>query len=235
MSNKPIALDTYEAVAEAFAAAVDTKPHNAYYERPATLSLLPEISGKRVLDAGCGAGVYSAWLIERGAEVFAIDASPKMLELTRRRLGRTHDIRQADLGQPLTFLDSSSFDIVLSPLVLDHIEDWRSTFAEFYRVLRPSGHFVFSVDHPLRDFTFFKSKNYFETELVGCEWKGFGRVYVPGFRRSLGELFNPLLEAGFSVEKVLEPLPTEEFKLADPLGHEKLQQHPIFLCIRARK
>jgi hypothetical protein len=44
-------LDAYEALAESYAARVDTKPHNAYCERPATLSLLPAIGGKRVLDA----------------------------------------------------------------------------------------------------------------------------------------------------------------------------------------
>ncbi len=38
MTDKPIALDAYETLAAAYAAAVDTKPHNAYYERPATLS-----------------------------------------------------------------------------------------------------------------------------------------------------------------------------------------------------
>jgi hypothetical protein len=38
MTDKPIALDAYEALAEAYAAVIDTKPHNAYYERPATLS-----------------------------------------------------------------------------------------------------------------------------------------------------------------------------------------------------
>ena len=67
MAGKPIALDAYETLAEAYASVVDTKPHNAYYERPATLSLLPNVNGKRVLDAGCGPGVYSEWLIERGA------------------------------------------------------------------------------------------------------------------------------------------------------------------------
>jgi ubiquinone/menaquinone biosynthesis C-methylase UbiE len=63
MTDKPIALDAYETLAAAYAAVIDTKPHNAYYERPATLSLMPEVKGKRVLDAGCGTGVYSEWLI----------------------------------------------------------------------------------------------------------------------------------------------------------------------------
>lgn len=64
--DKHIAFDAYEKLADAYAAMVDTKPHNAYLERPATLSLLPNVKGKRVLDAGCGPGVYSEWLVKHG-------------------------------------------------------------------------------------------------------------------------------------------------------------------------
>ena len=237
-SDKPIALDAYEILAEAYASVVDTKPHNAYYERPATLSLLPEVRGKRVLDAACGPGVYAEWLVTRGAEVVAIDVSPKMVELARRRLGETADVRHADVSKPLTFLDSGSFDIVLSPLTMNYIEDWNAVFREFHRVLRPGGYFVFSVTHPSFDYTYFKSNNYFETELVSCEWKGFEpvKVQMPGFRRSLEATLNPIIEAGFRLEKILEPRPTQEFKEADPTEYEKLLfEQPIFLCIRARK
>ena len=237
MADKPIALDAYEALAEAFASVVDTKPHNAFYERPGTLSLLPNVEGKRVLDAGCGPGVYSEWLIKHGAEVFAVDASARMVALAKRRLNRTTGIRQADLSQPLTFLDNSSFDIVLSPLVMNYVEDWASTFGEFHRVLRPGGYFVFSVSHPFFDYTYFKSNNYFKTELVGSEWRGFEpvRVYMPSFRRSLESTLNPLMEAGFRLETILEPKPTREFKEADPKGYEDVSRQPCFLCIRARK
>ncbi len=75
----PIAQDAYNEMAEAYAARVDAKPHNAYYERPATLSLLPDVSGRRVLDAGCGPGVYAEWLADRGAEVVAFDANEEEL------------------------------------------------------------------------------------------------------------------------------------------------------------
>lgn len=237
MDDKPIALDAYETLAEAFASVVDTKPHNAYYERPATLSLLPEVTGKRVLDAACGPGVHSEWLIARGAEVVGVDASQKMIELAKRRLGERADVRYADLRKPLTFLESESFDIVLSPLTMEYIEDWLSTFKEFYRVLRPGGYFILSVSHPFSDYTYFKSNNYFETELVGSVWKGFDevRVHMPSFRRSLEATLNPIIDAGFRLEKILEPRPTEEFKQADPKDYEKLLQQPVFLCIRARK
>jgi len=51
-NDKPIALDAYETLAEAYASVIDTKPHNAYYERPATLSLLPDVNGET--SSGCG-------------------------------------------------------------------------------------------------------------------------------------------------------------------------------------
>jgi len=237
MNDKPLVLDAYEELAEAYAAVIDTKPHNAYYERPATLSLMPDVSGKRVLDAGCGPGVYCEWLVKHGADVIAIDASPKMVELANQRLGATADIRQADLSKPLDFLDSSSFDIVLCPLVLEYIEDWHTTFAEFYRVLRPAGCLVFSVTHPFSDYVYFKSNNYFETELVGSEWKGFGpsRVHMPSFRRSLEATLSPPIDAGFIIERILEPKPTNEFKDADPRHYKELSEQPCFLCVRVRK
>ena len=235
--DKPIALEAYESLAEAYASVVDTKPHNAYYERPAMLSLLPDVKGKRVLDAACGPGLYSEWLFAHGAEVVAVDASPKMIELARRRLGGVVEVRQADLSKPLTFLSDESFDIVLSSLTLHYIEDWSSTIAEFYRVLRPGGCVVLSVGHPFFDYTFFKSEKYFETELVGSEWKGFEgvKVYMPIFRRSLEETLNPLIEAGFCIDRILEPRPTEEFRKADPEAYAELSLRPGFLCIRARK
>ena len=237
MTKKPIAFDAYEALAEAYAAVVDTKPHNALYERPATLSLLPEIAGKKVLDAGCGPGVYSEWLIKNGGNVVAVDASPKMVELAKQRLGNRAEIHQADLSVRLDFLESSSFDVVLSPLVLDYLEDWRSVFAEFYRLLRPHGYFIFSVTHPFFDYIYFKSENYFTTELVRSEWGGFDkvRVQMPSHRRPLNELLNPLLETGFQLEKIIEPLPIDEFKKADPKHYEELSSFPAFICIKAKK
>src|SRR5688572_10874590 len=134
MASRPIAFDAYEELADSYAAAIDTKPHNAFYERPATLALLPDVEGKRILDAGCGPGVYSEWLLSRGAEVVAVDASPRMVALAKDRTsGRAH-LRVADLNAPLDFLESASFDVVLSPLVLEYVHDWRATFGEFHRV-----------------------------------------------------------------------------------------------------
>jgi SAM-dependent methyltransferase len=233
-AGKPLAFDDYETLAEPFAARVDTKPHNAYYERPATLSLLPDVRGKRVLDAGCGPGVYVEWLANHGAEVLGFDVSAKMVHLAKQRVGTRAHIRRAHLGRPLDFLANASFDIVLSTLVLDYVNDWDQVFREFHRVLRQPGYLIFSVGHPFAEFTTHPSGNYFHTELVEFEFRGFGTpVRVPSYRRPLSALVNPLIEAGFTLERIIEPTPTEEFKHRDPKDYEELSRQPGFLCVRA--
>jgi SAM-dependent methyltransferase len=237
LTREAIALEAYELLAEVFASRIDTKAHNAFYERPATLALLPPVKGRRILDAGCGPGVYAEWLVEQGAEVVGVDVSPRMLELARRRLGDRATLRQADLGAPLDFLNAASYDVIVSALVLDYVEDWGSLFREFFRLLRQPGHLVFSVGHPFDEFfDHHPSGNYFDVERVEMTWRGFGPpVAVPYFRRPLGAMLDPLLAAGFVLDRLVEPRPVPEFKEHDPADYAKLSRTPGFLCIRARK
>lgn len=232
----PIALAAYESLAEQYAARVDTKPHNALYERPATISLLPPVEGKRVLDAGCGPGAYSEWLLEHGAEVVGLDVSPSMIHFARQRLGEGVVLHQADLNAPLDFLPSASFDIVLSPLTLDYVRDWEQVFAEFHRLLRMPGTLVFSCGHPFADSQIPGSKDYHVIEMLEYEWHGFGfPVVVPFYRRPLGAMLDALLGAGFTLERLLEPKPLKSFRQHEPVEYEKLCHNPGFLCIRAAK
>jgi ubiquinone/menaquinone biosynthesis C-methylase UbiE len=233
----PIAQDAYNELAEAYAALVDTKPHNAYYERPATLSLLPDVNGKRILDAGCGPGVYSEWLVAHGAIVVALDANEKMVALARQRLGEMVQVLQANLEAPLDFLADGSFDIVVCPLVMDYIKEWEPTLKEFHRILRTQGCLVFSMEHPYMKYaTHHLMSNYFKVERVEYVWRGFGKpVNVPSYRRPLSGVINPLLQAGFILEQILEPIPTEEFWERDPEDYEELMRSPGFMCIKALK
>lgn len=236
-NEKPIAQEAYNQMAKAYAELVDRKPHNAYYERPATCSLLPDPKGKRILDAGCGPGVYAELLTENGAEVVAIDANQKMVQLAKERLGDRALVILASLDQPLLFFADSSFEIVISPLVLDYIKNWRSVFEEFYRLLRSNGLLVFSIEHPYMKYDLHRDNSiYFDTKLVEYEWKGFGkRVNVPSYRRPMNEIINPLIEAGFTLDRLLEPKPTQAFKEELPEDYAKLVKEPGFMCIRAIK
>lgn len=179
---------------------------------------------------GIDSGVLDV-LMAHGAQVVAIDASSKMIKLAKQRLGTTTEIYLRDLRNPLPFEDAS-FDIILCSFVLDYIRDWPSVFQEFSRVLAASGPFIFSIGHPFTAMDAEGAKDYFAVEAVQTLWPTFG-IHMPSFRRPLAYIFNTLAEAGFVVESVLEPLPTDECCTKYPKEFARLSAHPGFLCIRA--
>jgi ubiquinone/menaquinone biosynthesis C-methylase UbiE len=231
----PLARDAFDRLADGYDEQGASKPANAYLERPATLSLLPEVDGESVLDAGCGAGHLMQELSERGGRVLGMDVSASMLARARQRVP-TAQLFQADLASGLPLQDAT-VDGVVSSLAFHYIPEWRPLFAELHRVLRPSGWVVFSVQHPFADFLEYSgATNYHERERVEADWDSFGEaVTVPAYRRPLGQMVGPILDAGFTLEALLEPTPTEAYRDADPERYAYESTHPNFLCLRARR
>jgi len=241
--DDPIGRRAYAAFADRYDAFAPTKPYNALHERPATLSLLGDVAGLRVLDAGCGSGICSEILARRGATVHGVDVTPEMLDLARRRCaGLPVELAWGDLAQPLHWLSDQSFDRVLCALALDYVEQLERTFAEFHRVARPGGVLVFSMGHPMRDWMDQRThgdgdRSYHETNRFGMHWGGFGepRPYVECYRRPLAAILNPLAEAGWSLERIVEPAPQEEMRTVDEKLYRELARTPAFICMRARR
>ena len=230
----------YDDIADAYAAGVDSAPYNALYERPAMLDLLPPLPGTRVLDAGCGAGWYAAELAGRGAFVTAIDSSAAMIRHARERFTspslnhQTHQVefRVADLGQRLSFASDAAFDGIVSSLVLHYLRDWSPTLAEFRRILKPNGWLVFSTHHPAAEAIRLDTQRYLAIEPVEDYWKWIGTVRY--YRRPLSAIVDALTNAGLAIERLVEPLPTDEFRKAKPDAYKRLLKRPEFLLVRAR-
>lgn len=124
VADEPIGKTAYAGFGQRYAAIALTKPHNALYERPATMSLLGDVSGLRVLDAGCGPGICSEHLASSGATVHAFDVTSEMVELTRARCDQLPvEAVVGDLAAPLAWLPERAFDKILCSLALDYIED----------------------------------------------------------------------------------------------------------------
>ena len=219
-------------LAAAYARVTSENVANAAYERPAVRALLGDVRGLDVLDAGCAAGEHSAWLVEHGARVVALDASETMVRLARERLGARAHVVQADLAQPLAPADAS-FDLVLSSLTLHYLEDWLPPLREFARVLRPGGRLLLSTHHPF--ITADVVDGYHAVRLVDDAWRDFAADSVPVryYHRPLQRIVADVLAAGFVLRGLYEPQPTADADARDPAFAEQLRTRPGFLIVDA--
>ena len=105
------------------------------------------LAGKKVLDVGCGGGLLSEGMAERGAQVTGIDLSEKALGVARLHLlesGRTVDYRHIS-AESLAAEMLGSFDVVTCLEMLEHVPDPASTVAACARLVKPGGQVFLST------------------------------------------------------------------------------------------
>ena len=232
MKKEPIG--SHEKFADAYSKDVDNRPIHVFYERPATWSLLPKsLSGLNVLDLGCGSGWYAEQFTKAGAKVTAVDVSEHMVKVTQQRLGASGQVFQADLENNLSFLADQSFDLIVAPLVIHYIKDWQKLMKEMARLLKPKGQFIFSTNQPHMAFQLYHLKNYFEPQIIEDYWP-WANATVKYYHHTLNDLSESLSQAGFVIEKIIEPQPQEGLK-QDPNLYALITTKPWFLFVKATK
>ncbi|MER5705439.1 class I SAM-dependent methyltransferase [Micromonospora sp. NPDC002296] len=205
-----MATSDYDNFADAYSAENEAGLFNAYYERPAMLRLAGNVSGRRILDAGCGSGPLSAALRAKGAVVTGFDASAAMVDLARQRLGEDADLHVADLSAPLPFADAE-FDDVVASLVLHYLEDWSGPLAELRRVLKPGGRLMLSVNHPAGYAIEYSEADYFALTEYSEDYVLNGQtVWLTFWHRPLHAMTDAFAAAGFRIATISEPPPSPE-------------------------
>jgi SAM-dependent methyltransferase len=182
--------------------------------REATAGLLGDVTGKAVLEVGCGAAQCSRWLLTQGARVVAFDLSGGQLaqgQVLNERTGLTVPLVQADAHR-LPFRDAA-FDVVCSAYgAVPFVADSAAVMQEVSRTLRHGGRWVFSTTHPFRwcflddpgkdglvvESSYFDRRAYVEQDDDGVA------SYVE-HHRTIGDRIREIVAAGLIVEDVVEP------------------------------
>jgi len=237
--KKPIALDAYEKLAESFSRLAPSKAENAYIEQPAMRKAVGNVRGLKIFEAGCGPGILAEYLIDEGAKVVGYDVSPKMIELAKNRNPKNATFFVADgaLPLPLGIEQNGQFDMVVASLAIDYIKDWSTPLAEFNRLLKPKGKFIFTIQHPLGSWNWYKPECAFGVQYVEATWKGFNEepVVMPDYYRSFEEVINPLISAGFKILNVEDLKPIDALRTLDPFKFGKFMKLASFMCVVVEK
>ncbi len=137
-----------QAIAQAFGKAACNYDKHAAFQRDVGHQLLEkmpqDLSGKTVVDIGCGTGYFSQLLRDRGAYVICFDLSQQMLSTAKQRCGDDNVCYQLGDAEALPF-ETASIDYVFSSLALQWCQDLAYPLIEIRRVLNAGGRGYFST------------------------------------------------------------------------------------------
>ncbi len=220
--------------------------YRIYVIAPGMDEVMPSVHGLRILDIGCGEGVHTRSLADRGAKMVGVDVSEKMIAAARQQ--ETANPRGIEFhvtpGNNLHMFADGSFDAVVSFMAMMDMADYAGCLAEVARILRPDGWLQFAITHPCMDSPI--CKKYFDDEgqevgrIVGnyfclqplsdqqkvsrwfwyqappCEKAKARPFQIPRFYRTVSEYVNTLIDTGLVLTRMHEPYASDEAIAACP-------------------
>lgn len=209
---------------ERWAASYDDADPSTLLDEPVLLELMGDVAGCRALDLGCGTGRYARLLIRRGTRVVGMDLSMAMLSRARSATGADAARWLQGQVERLPFVDAA-FEMVVSGLVVDHVENLRAFFGEVRRVLRPGGRAIITAVHP-------------EIQRITGPSVAFAaegaKYQIPANVHQVAEIVGAAEGAGLLIEQQREPRITAAIVERQPAWRDRLNQ-PGLLILAAKR
>lgn len=207
-------------------------------------TMLPDFTGKRVLDLGCGFGWHCQYAVEHGAvSALGIDLSGRMIEEAKIRNASPLITYKCMAIEDFDFRPDT-YDVVISSLTFHYLESFSDICECVKRCLTAGGTFVFSVEHPV--FTAYGNQDWCYDETGKPLHWPVDRYFTEGMRKAtfLGEevvkyhktlttYVNSLIRAGFEITGLIEPEPDES--MMDIPGMRDELRRPMMLLVSATK
>lgn len=217
-----------------------------HYIMPYTLQAIGDVSGKHILDLGCGEGGYSRALSDIGAVVTAVDCSQAFITYVASeasKVGANINTFQRNSNN-LAGIEDNSFDLVLCSMMLMDVEDLDGTLKEIHRVLKYNGEVFISILHPcfkpkeskwrMEEHSLMVSiKDYFNPQEWSGKINGVDEAVI--YRhRTLSDYIKAFHQNNFILIDMNEPIPTKE-QLKHSKRIEWLCKVPMFLFMELHK
>ncbi|MFK7807542.1 MAG: class I SAM-dependent methyltransferase [Saprospiraceae bacterium] len=171
-------------------------------DREATIEILRQYDFKSVLELGCGTGKNTEWIMTKAESIIGLDFSAEMLAIAKKKIdSRKVEFKSADLTQNWA-IENESVDLVISNLVLEHIEDLNHIFAQANQKLADNGIFFISELHPFKQYA--GSKARFDTAN--------GIKEITAFVHHTTDYTNSAKSHGFVMESIKEWFDNDEEK-----------------------
>lgn len=207
-------------------------------------ALFPDLSGKSVLDLGCGYGWHCKYAVECGAkQVLGIDLSEKMIQEANEK-NADPKITYRVCGLDEYDYPTDSYDCVISNLVLHYFADIDSILRKIYSTLKSDGVFLLNIEHPV--FTAGVNQDWIYNSDGKPQYWPVDDYFYPGERvtrflgktvikqhHTLTQILMGLIRAGFRLEVVEEAMPSADSIKIPGMSDE--MRRPMMLLIKALK
>lgn len=207
------------------------------------LHLFGDVTGKTMLEIGCGSGHSLKYHADRNAgELWGLDISQKQLENAKRFLNENNytprlicSPMEEECGIPQNY-----FDIVYSIYAIGWATDLKKVFQRIASYLKKDGVFIFSWKHPLHGCTIVDDgKLVFKESYFDERWKS---QIVDGMEillpnRKISTYINDLADAGFIIESMVEQTDDNTLQMTGEVDDrsKKAQKLPLSFIFKVRK
>ena len=205
-------MSAYDPIADWYAAQTRSGSLRRFLDNLAgrLLGMAGDVSGLRVLDAGCGEGHVARLFASHGARVVGVDISPRLLGHARELEAREpHGIEflERNLGKGLPS-HKGAFDLATANMMLDDCEDLAGVLGGIADALRPGGRLLLSMNNPYALAARGKVDDYFASgtlaQTFGTDQVGFE---VPFYYRTFEEWVAAFRQAGFLLRSLVDVPP----------------------------
>lgn len=218
---------------------------NVLLEIPTIKKLLPDLTGKTVLDIGCGYGEMSKYFIKKGAKnVVAIDISKNMIALAKQVNGHKN-IEYKIMGMEHLASLNQKFDVVFSSLAFHYVKDFDKLIYDITNLLNKDGELIWSQEHPVGTAAIVEGKSNFM--LNGKKYWYFSdynnetkrrlqwsKVGGTKYHRTFKTILNTLIKHNLTLVKIDESNVIPSAIKKEP-KYIYQKDKPYFLFVKAKK